>query len=333
MVKHIVIVGAGNIGSRHLQSLSYINCNVKISVIDPNSDSLKISKDRFSIMDYNDKIRSINYAQTFEDINKNIDIAIISTCSNVRKSVIEQLLKKVNVKNMILEKVLFQKIEDYEPIYNLFEQKKINAWVNCIRRMWPFYKKLYEKLKNSNIQEVNVSGSNWGLGSNLIHFIDFIAFIAKKQKYNLKTEFLNKKIIQSNRKSFFEFYGMILGSFEQGPFFSISSHLQGKNSTTIKIVSDSSVIIIDEGNININKGTGRSWISNKNKNWEWEEFFFDIPLQSQTTHLAVQQILLQNECDLTRYSESAEFHIPIISSFLKHIQKYHNGSETVCPIT
>ena len=333
MVKHIVIVGAGNLGSRHLQALSNINLKVDISLIDPNENALKTAKKLFSKTLANEKIISINFYKTLSPINRNVDIAVIATTADVRRDVIESFIKKVYVKNIILEKVLFQKIEDFEPIENLFKNENVNAWVNCPRRMWPFYKQQANDLQESNVQEVHVSGASWGLGSNLIHFIDLISFITKKQRYDLKTDLLSKTITQSKRKGFLELTGTISGYFEKGPFFTISSHLQGKNSLTIKIVSESSVINIDEGDLYKTQKMGRSWISSINNNWEWEVSSFDIPLQSQLTHLAVQQILQKNESDLTLYSESAQLHMPMINGLIEHIKRSNNSSEAICAIT
>jgi threonine dehydrogenase-like Zn-dependent dehydrogenase len=43
-IYNIAVVGAGQLGSRHLQSLKGIQLDVRIVVIDPNQESLEIAK-------------------------------------------------------------------------------------------------------------------------------------------------------------------------------------------------------------------------------------------------------------------------------------------------
>ena len=44
----IAIVGAGNIGSRHLQALAKVNYNLAITVIDPSNEALKLANERYN---------------------------------------------------------------------------------------------------------------------------------------------------------------------------------------------------------------------------------------------------------------------------------------------
>jgi ornithine cyclodeaminase/alanine dehydrogenase-like protein (mu-crystallin family) len=49
-MRQLVIVGAGNIGSRHLQALKLVKTPLKIHVIDPSMNALKISKERYDLL-------------------------------------------------------------------------------------------------------------------------------------------------------------------------------------------------------------------------------------------------------------------------------------------
>ena len=48
--KKVVIIGAGNIGSRHLQALKAVKIPLEIFVIDPSQASLDLSKERYKSM-------------------------------------------------------------------------------------------------------------------------------------------------------------------------------------------------------------------------------------------------------------------------------------------
>ena len=86
----IQIIGAGQLGSRHLQALSSVAEPLSIDVIDPSLDSLAIAKERFEAMP---KIHthSVNYHQEIlHDLN--IDIVIVASGAKPRRKIIENLL-------------------------------------------------------------------------------------------------------------------------------------------------------------------------------------------------------------------------------------------------
>ena len=119
MTYQIVIIGAGQIGSRHLQALSLIDRDITVSVFDPNKESLELAKKRFEELPENKFVRSVSYFEALDGLNDDIDVAIIATNADIRRQVIEQLLQKVRVRFFILEKMAFQSVEDFENIMAL----------------------------------------------------------------------------------------------------------------------------------------------------------------------------------------------------------------------
>ena len=73
------IIGAGQLGSRHLQGLSIISQDVEIIVIDPNSDVLELAQKRYEEMPSNSHVRSVNYHQNIPELDGEVDLAIIAT--------------------------------------------------------------------------------------------------------------------------------------------------------------------------------------------------------------------------------------------------------------
>lgn len=45
-MKNIAIIGAGQLGSRHLQALAQVNADVILHIVDPSEQSLEVSKQR-----------------------------------------------------------------------------------------------------------------------------------------------------------------------------------------------------------------------------------------------------------------------------------------------
>ena len=141
IVYNIIIVGSGELGSRHLQSLAKSKVPIKIWVIDINEKSLEIAKKRYQEIAKNEKIQVISFHNSLDRITIPIDLAIVATNSNVRRKVIESIISKTTVKYLILEKVVAQAKEDFFKILELCDKNNIKGWVNCHRRTWNIFEK------------------------------------------------------------------------------------------------------------------------------------------------------------------------------------------------
>lgn len=325
MVK-IVIIGSGQLGSRHLQALSLLDRPALIFVVDPNEDSLKLAEKRFlEISNAGNRIVDVKYCSSIDKIPNHIDLAIISTNSDIRRAIIENLLNCCRVNYLILEKVLFQKINDFAYIDNLLKAKNVQAWVNCPRRMMNFYKELKCKLATESLFEINIFGSNWGLATSSIHMIDLISFLSNSTEYKITNTNIDDEPKESKRKGFYELTGAIDGFFNDSIKFKISSFYKGNVPYTIQIISDKSILYI-------RAVEGKYWIGEEKTNWKLEEVSFTFPFQSQLTHLAVQQILNTSQCSLTSYDESIKLHIPLLECFGDYFNKM-GYSSNFCPIT
>src|SRR5947209_4742456 len=139
----VALIGAGQIGSRHLQALARLEAD--ITVIDPSSASLDRARELAGKSD-------IRYATQLDQLGPAIDVAIVACSARERRSVVESLLAGRKVGALVLEKVLFQKIEDYEAVGALLKERGVRAWVNCPRRLWPFYQALRERTRGNPVQ-------------------------------------------------------------------------------------------------------------------------------------------------------------------------------------
>ena len=64
-MKNIVIVGSGQLGSRHLQGvLKYNKEKLAVYVMDPSQDALEVSKERATEVDHNHELHFITNIQT-----------------------------------------------------------------------------------------------------------------------------------------------------------------------------------------------------------------------------------------------------------------------------
>lgn len=324
-MKNIVVIGAGQLGSRHLQALSNVSFQTKIEVVDPFAASLDVARARFNEMPSNPNISGVSYYSSVSKLSSHVDLAVIATNADIRADVIRTLLKYCEVKNLVLEKVLFQKPEEYTEIQAILELKKVKVWVNHPRRMFPYYAKLKELLAGSKQVSYQVQGGDWGLACNGLHFIDHLAFLTECEDLKINTAGLNPLVISSKRKGYFEVSGVLAGKVGQHPF-ELFSH-QVASPVVITICSDNLNAIIDEGN-------GWVRVSTKENGWQWvEEKTKIIYFQSELSNKTAEDILGTGKCGLPTFTEATKLHIPFISAMLEHINRYGVEKHTACPIT
>ena len=321
---NIVIIGLGQLGSRHLQSLANLDGSATIYLVDQSSESLEKAAELFR----NSKpsnLLELKLHTSISSINvKTVDVAIVATTSLVRRAVVEELAKQCVVKYLVLEKFLFPKLEDYEAVEKILKEKNIGAWVNCTRRMYPIYKQLKEKLTTNTA--IIFSGSNWGLGCNGIHLLDLSAFLSGQKRYKLNHTLIDKEVIKSKRDGYIEFTGTITGySNNQQSLITLTSYLQESIPFTITIQCEGKHYIIVESQkkiitIDINSQT-------------ITEESIVIPFQSQLTSIVVNNLLNTGTCELTEYEESKNLHYAYLDTLIKSLHENSNIETAICQIT
>jgi len=324
-MKNVAIIGAGNIGSRHLQALKAVNIPLDIMVIDPNPESLNIAKERYNSMPVGQYDHTIHYFRNYDKIKDEFDIAIIATHSNIRRMVIEQILEVSDVKSFILEKILFTKAEDYTIIRDLLKNNKCLAWVNCTRRVFPFYKDKVKNWFNNKKIIFVISGSQWKLISNLIHFVDYMAYILNDNDFLIRYDHLDLELAQSNIPKFFELNGSVEINFNKGSIGLINCFSTGTQPVIMDITSDEVRCIMNEAE-------GKTYVNLPDK-IGWEIFDSQILYSSQITTFLVEDIIENNKCGLTPYEESMKLHLLTFEPLLKFLNKSFKKQFTSYPFT
>jgi hypothetical protein len=317
----IVIIGVGGIGLRHLESCLTLNPEqYALHIVDYDEQAL------LKAQNINQDIKIFAH-QSFDTLPHSIDLCVVATQARSRAMIIKEITSQKTVKNFILEKVLFQKLEDYEDIQKIFNALNIQAWVNCPRRMWPAYKALKEILTPYKIKTIEIYGKEWDLGCNAIHYIDLISYLCNVSLYEINNTSFPFPPKESKRKGNYYIDGMMRGIFlEKNCLFKISS-LQGeKDFKEIKIDTSEGVTVLakefsDKIQIKIENTT------DQNKFIE-----LPVPYQSQLTSKVVEEIKTQGTCLLAPYSVSKELHSPFIKTLYNYMSQHFSDLQA-CPIT
>lgn len=324
-MKNIVIIGAGQLGSRYLQGFCKLKIPIALKVVEPDEVAKKIAMARVAEQISSTHIKNIEFGSSIDVLDGHIDLAVVSTSSDVRFGITSELLQTKKVENLILEKVLFQKKEEYLEIEKLLTKYKVNCWVNHTRRMFPFYQELRKLLTGVKNIHFSVSGGNWGLGCNALHYLDMFSFLTGETDLIINIDFLNKKIYKSKREGFFEFNGMISGAIGNATF-AITSFDGEYSPIQLGITSDLVNLTIDES-------SGWFRISKKKNNWHEEEFDKKIVFyQSEIADQLAYDVFSTN-CNLPLYTEAKKIHLIFIKSLIEHLNSFARVKYSHCPIT
>lgn len=325
----VIIVGAGQIGSRHLQSLVNFSGPISVDVVDPKVESLETAKSRLNEVcsaDMKDRL-ICRFLSNDSALSDYYDVGIISTSANVRRRVVEALIQKTAISNLILEKVLFQKLEDYDAVDKILEENHIRTWVNCNLLNVPEYQKLVSDLSDEACLEMTVSGAQWGIGCNSLHFIHLFAQLSGSSDLEFDSSHLSSLEIAAKREGFREFEGELLVKSSKGRLI-LKSYSSGDMPLTVSLSTPSFLgSFIDLG------GRGEALIRRQASRWDLERHFYNMPFQSQVTSGLVDDILNDRKVLLPTYREASVLHKGFIQSLIRHLERTSKERIDLCPIT
>lgn len=300
-MKNIAIIGAGQLGSRHLQALALHKQELSIYLVDPVQSSLDVSLERFKEVDvfYNKKLY---LKKSIEELPSTIEFAIIATNSLQRLSALKDLLQQSTVKYLLLEKFLFPTEEEYTEATKLIDSNGVIAYVNCARRMWSNYRKLQKECENDTNIKLTVRGSNWNLASNAIHFLDLFLFLCNENQVDIDVTSLDENLLKNKRPGYIEISGTLKGYTSNGNSFHLTSSKDGIYQPEMTIESDQRVYRIKETEQKI-------WKDDKDSE------YFKLYHQSQLTHKAYEQLLETNACYLVPFQQAVQEHLMLLKAF------------------
>lgn len=315
MAYNIVIVGAGQLGSRYLQGLAGYTDSLNIHVIDINKNSLEKAKEIW-IKTANSEIHSSQFSNNLESAPQQTDLAIISTGADVRESVVSSLVKNGNVDNWLLEKVLAQSTASVNRLESLTAHS--NAWVNTYFRTMDWFKDIRQRSAPGPIK-MKVIGGSWGICCNGIHFLDFAAWWSGEEITEIDNSGLLPYWYPAKRNGFQEVNGTLNAHFSGGSTAALISD-ESNNHFVIKV-----------------KTTREEWEINWQQNVAKRNDGFilpgKIPFQSEMTKDVAADMLLRRESALPTLEMSAKLHRPFLDSLLDHWNETYNDKKEFISIT
>jgi hypothetical protein len=197
----------------------------------------------------------------------------------------------------------------------------LGVYINTPRRLMPWYQKIKKHFFNKGMLQLHMTGSNWGLACNTIHFIDLICWMTGEKLISVSTDNLNKEWTKSKRKGYYEISGKLELFFSKGSkSVLVANNLKKNISSKIKISNKKITWHINE-----ELGIARS---NKNKILKGK-----IIYQSDMTGNVIKKIIKEKESQLPSLKESLEQHRIYVDAMLLHWNLANNKKNKVVPIT
>lgn len=277
---NIGIIGFGNIGKRHFQSL--LSQDFTIYILEPDIKSFESGIRNFDLGDL-----CVKHCSKIEELNGlQFELIIHATNADVRYDSLVYLIQHTTVKHWLIEKVSFQSLEHFDSIVNKIPN---NSFVHLPIRYYSALDKLSYHLPNDyRVLNCQIKGSEWGVLCNLIHYLDLLKII--DSNFNLARLVINNidaGLINSKRGAKFqEIVGELVLSLGD-----IDLRLIDRPDETFEIsINDGDIVINNEG-----------IIYNKICIKGFREYTSKLTLD-------IVKSILSNNCDLPILSETRIYH-------------------------
>lgn len=308
------LIGAGNLGSRHLQSLVELAAQQPsapdILVFEPSSEATSVALQRAgstaTSLNRPDIAKAIKTAAALDSVPDSVDLAIVATSSRPRRMLVEKLLERATPKALVLEKFLFPSPDDYAAVGALLSAKSIPTWVNCPRASWAGYQWLHDELQGRGGPiHLSVSGSRFGLLCNGIHFLELFRYLVGSPGVQLKFDASGMvyPVEESKRAGYVEMAGTLRATAPDGSTVTLHSLPGGNTPLTLSLISDRARYQIDEA-----KGV-IAYDDDAGKKAEQA-----LALRHVSQMAADWQQLMQGQSPLPLYAHSAELHLAFIAA-------------------
>ena len=318
LLPKVLLIGSGQLGSRYLQGLSGIERQLNITVVDPSSAALDVAKQRLADVSPS-TTHELHFTTSLDEVPKELDLALVVTPAHSRPDVVSAISSRHQVKAWILEKLLAQSSQDVSHIEK-FLGGQSHVWVNTPRRLMHWHQAIKQRLlaRRPAAFRARVSGGNWGLACNSIHFIDLVSWWAGSS-VDIVDDGGLKDWQPSRRAGFQEVFGSLVVFFGDGSSLELCCN-HSNDQLLIEIETPEGIWWIEEAH-GIAVGPYGQEISGQ------------LSLQSALTTSLVERILTAGCCELPSLTESAAQHRPLLDVLLKHWNFSQSRHDQVVPIT
>ncbi len=326
MSKWILIVGCGQIGSRHLQAVSGMQEVASIDVVDCNDSSLKLGQKRLSEVASKNPAITYRWLEGLESSLKGADLCIVATSALGRVKLVREIFDLTGIKHFIIEKLAAQSTQEYQELLDFARRNHLNIWVNCPTRAYEVHQYIKSKLNPAEPLIFSEIGGNHGLVCNGIHYADLFLFYDQSDRIQSAAADIDPILHPSKRgKDFFDLSGSLCGFTGKGSKFILSYAANHALPDVVTITTSHARFIVDV--------IGALAFESINDS-PWQK----IPIESKinvsdTTQIFCHDIFRHNSCALPTLEECWPAHRYILTETLPHFNRLLKTENQFCPTT
>lgn len=325
--KKLLLVGCGELGSRHLQAMAQLSDVEEIHVIDPREESLALGRARLKELgdQLNKNIRFFWYRGPEKDAAGG-ELCIVATQAKGRCALIKEIADQLGYSRFLIEKIVAQSVPEYADLLKFCAQKNLIVWVNCKTRAYGIHQYIRAKLDLTEpIIFTRVAGA-YGLATNGIHTADLFNFYdGCGSIQGVLTRVDN--MVQVTKRGQYDLNGALYGKTEKESDLVILFSHKHENPDIISIVSPRGRFIVDHS---------QKWAQESlpEAHWQWRQIAINEDwMVSSMTKVFAEDILMHGRCALPTLMECFPAHEFILNQLLPHFNRLLNTQNEFCPVT
>ena len=296
----VLIIGSGQLGSRHLQAVASLPFVETIDVVDPRSEGLTLGRQRLKeITDLQPHIR-FNWLARLEDAQLDGDLCVIATQAEGRYALVEKAAT-LGYRRFLLEKIVTQSVAAYDRLLALARDKRLSIWVNCKSRAHPIWKHVKARIEPDASVLYSSIGGNHGLANNGVHMADLFVFFTGTTDIGSAGSRIDS-VRHATKRGQFDLSGTLQASTDKGRHFTLSYASDHVESPVDVVMTRRYRWVVDQMKRQAFEGVA-------SEGWELRPIPFEGNLSvSHMTKAFASDILQQGKCEL-----------PTLASAIRHI--------------
>jgi hypothetical protein len=230
----VLIAGAGELGSRYLQSLVSSQNPLEIHLLSHHAESLEKCMSRWGEVGGNGTLHNVSCHLEMGALPSAFDLVVVSSTAEARPELVESIAAQSRVSYWVLEKVIAQNVSGLDRVRAATVGSK-GAWVNYYMSSQDLFKAVKQRLAPSHVKHMRVFGGDWGLACNAMHFVHLHAWFNTSQIQALQEIGLADDWHEAKRTGNWEIHGSLNATCQNGGRLSLTAQA-GPNGYRLLII-------------------------------------------------------------------------------------------------
>lgn len=322
-----LIIGSGDIGTRHLQALAGAT-NAAIEVVDPRPEALQLGRSRWADVARPGQAPRVAWLSALEQATPGGDLCIVATQAAQRPELVRAAVERLGYRAFLLEKIVAPSVDAYQALLRYAEEHQVSAWVNCQTRCHPFFQAVKQRLDPAEPLVCTVLGGNQGLATNGVHAADLFAYLDGAERIMPAGARIDPILHPSKRGAeLFDVSGTLEGVTQKGSRLTISFAPQLPQPAVFSIATSSYRCVMDPV---------AQWAaeSHAGDGWAWKTItpIEDLRVSRLTADFAA-DIVAIGQCRLPTLRQAFIAHEYVLGQLQPHFSRLLGRPITACPVT